>query len=291
MQTMESDPAVDQLNDYAKSVTSQYGEDGMIHEIFRRLPGDDSARWCVEFGAWDGKHLSNSWSLWNQLGWHAVLIEGEKSRLDALARSTAEMPTVETILAYVANAGPNSLDSLLKSSEIPADFDVLSIDIDGDDYWIWEGLNEYSPKVVVIEYNESFPASLSFVQEPGDYCGSSARAIYDLGLNKGYSLVALTRANLIFIRNDLVATTNLAARELDEVFDGSAVPVVYSDFAGKHHFTQVGPWGFTGVETKQGRLKTAYQAAGRKTYRKLNGFPALQRIISRRVTPESYGGL
>ena len=62
------------LSQYANNVTSQYGEDGIIAEIIKTI-GDDIARYCVEFGAWDGNHLSNTWSLVNDHGWGVCYIE------------------------------------------------------------------------------------------------------------------------------------------------------------------------------------------------------------------------
>jgi hypothetical protein len=85
--TKRTKPESQILATFSSNVTSQYGEDGVIAEILRRIGVRN--RWCVEFGAWDGKYLSNTWSLINQSDWSAVLLEGDKDRADRLAASHA----------------------------------------------------------------------------------------------------------------------------------------------------------------------------------------------------------
>ncbi len=130
-----------------QTVTSQWGEDGIIESIFERIGTNN--KWCCEFGAWDGKHLSNTWNLIHNRGWQGVLIEGEKSRASKLSN----IPGVVPMCAFVEVSGRDSLDILLSRTPIPYDFDLLSIDIDNDDYYVWEGLTKYRPRVVIIEIN------------------------------------------------------------------------------------------------------------------------------------------
>ena len=66
------------LSNYRNKITSQDGEDGIISAIFEKL--GVGTGWCVEFGAWDGLKLSNTWDLWHNKGWSAVLIEGETKK-------------------------------------------------------------------------------------------------------------------------------------------------------------------------------------------------------------------
>ena len=75
------------LNKYSKKIYSQFGEDGIILEILNRLGSQNLDNWCVEFGAWDGIHLSNTFNLVQQ-GWNAVYIEGDKSRYKDLIRTS-----------------------------------------------------------------------------------------------------------------------------------------------------------------------------------------------------------
>jgi hypothetical protein len=193
---------------FRANITSQNGEDGIIREILDRL--NILEGWCVEFGAWDGKHLSNTWNLWHNLGWSAVLIEGESQRAKNLQVSTSEFSNVFCLCSYVSHVGKNKLNNILKSTNIPYDFDILSIDVDGDDWHIWNAFTEYQPKVVICEFSMWFPAHVSVVSEPGnENLACSALSLLELGISKGYELVCCNNVNAIFVRSDLVKKLNL----------------------------------------------------------------------------------
>jgi hypothetical protein len=130
--------------EYSRNVTSQYGEDGMIAKILELIGVKN--KWSVEFGAWDGKYLPNTWDLINNQGWSAVLIEGEEKRANRLSElHAARAGEVFVQNAFVGWEGPQRLDALLASSPVPRDFDLLSIDIDGNDWHVWAGLKDYRP--------------------------------------------------------------------------------------------------------------------------------------------------
>ena len=75
------------LLNYRYNITSQYGEDGIIEEIFNRILNLEKDFWCCEFGAWDGKLFSNTWNLLNNKHWHGVLIEGDKRKHPELVKT------------------------------------------------------------------------------------------------------------------------------------------------------------------------------------------------------------
>ena len=72
--------------------------------------------------------------------------------------------SIVAVNRYVSSKGGNSLDNILSKTKIPRNFDVLSIDIDGNDYFVWENLKEYQPKIVCIEFNPTIPNEIEFVQ-------------------------------------------------------------------------------------------------------------------------------
>lgn len=212
--TIESD-----LETYARDVHSQAGEDGIIAEIFRRI-GTES-KWCVEFGAWDGRVASNSAALVDD-GWSAVLIEGDPAKFGDLQARYRSSDDVVTLLAMVGWDGTDRLDALLAATPIPQRFDLLSIDIDGNDYHVWSAVEIYRPRVVVIEFNPTIPNGVTFVQpaDPRINQGSSIDALVDLGRRKGYTLVAATEFNAFFVLDAEVsrvgvADTSVAARRTD----------------------------------------------------------------------------
>ncbi len=188
------------LLDHSKNVHSQTGEDGVIEKIREIVKATD--QWCVEFGAWDGQHLSNTFNLVQNCGYSAVLIEGSRERFGDLTRRFSSNPKIYPLNAFVGFTSGDGLDSLLSKTPIPKSFDFLSIDIDGNDYHVWKAVAIYTPKVVCIEYNPSIPTQVEFVQEadPTLNQGSSLLSLVALGKVKGYELVAVTLLNAIFVK-------------------------------------------------------------------------------------------
>jgi len=229
---MQSTP----LSAYARNVTSQFGEDGIVAEIFARI--GPRSRICVEFGAWDGKHLSNTWDLWYNQGWRAILIEGDATRYQTLSDGLSTFPAVSAIHAYVTTEGANNLDRILSRAGAPAEIDLLSIDIDGDEFYIWEGLVEFQPRVVIIEYNPTIPPELDFVQVRGAYFGASAKALTRLAHLKGYGLVCCTETNCIFAKQDEFQGLNVSEPALAEVFPRGNLTYVVNAYDGATYLSR-----------------------------------------------------
>lgn len=157
---------------------------------------------CCEFGAWDGKHLSNTFKIIKKKKFKALLIESDKKRFIELNSNLPETRVVK-LNTFVNASGKNSLDDLLKRNGFKKDIDVLSIDIDGNDFHIFKNLNYAKPKIVCIEYNKTIPIDMEFVQK-NDLTikqGSSATSIINLARKKGYFLYDCTPTNLILISN------------------------------------------------------------------------------------------
>ncbi len=210
------------LTDYKKDVKSQHGEDGIITEIFRRMGAE--SKWCVEFGALNGTHHSNTWNLIMQEGWSGVLIEADPTYAEKLKEVYKDTPRAHCFNEFVKFEGEHSLDSILARTPIPRDFDLLSVDIDGNDYHIWDSLSQYNPRVVVIEFNPTIPNDISFIQ-PQDMSvqqGSSLKALAELGAKKGYRLAAVTGVNAFFILDELFPSLGIKESPLDELNAGTS---------------------------------------------------------------------
>ena len=202
------------FNQYAKNVYSQNGEDGILEEILKLLGIQNSAdSWCVEFGAWDGKHLSNTFNLVTQ-GWSSVMIEGDSGRFQSLIQTSEEFDNMHIIEAYVSqyNTENNSLDKLLSTTPIPNNFELLSIDVDSYDSDIWDTLQNYSAKVVVIEINGSGPPGIYWRHKdtPIDSVsiGTTFSEMLNIAKQKNYTLVCQP-GNCIFVKNDLLPLLNM----------------------------------------------------------------------------------
>lgn len=195
------------FNELKKNIHSQNGEDGIIEYILGKIPDKDE--WCCEFGAWDGKHLSNTFNLVQSKNYNAVYIEGDEQKFTDLLNTCQEYQKIIPIKSWVGVEGEELLDKLLQKTSIPYNFDLLSIDVDGIDYLIWKAFTEYKPKVVIIEINSSFRPDLIFNDDELSYENMSSRSgkvnggvnfktCYDLGRSKGYKLFT-HNGNMIFV--------------------------------------------------------------------------------------------
>jgi hypothetical protein len=199
------------LNEYRRDEYSQNGEDGVLEEILRRLEIRDGC--FVEFGAWDGIHLSNTYRLLRQ-GWTGVYIEGDARKFAELTENMrGHSGRLQLIHAYVEPRGERSLDNLLAPTGIRTDFEVLSIDVDSCDWQIWEGLRDYAPKIVIIEIDSSIPVGIHQTHRGKGVVRSSFTSTVELGANKGYSPVCHT-GNLFFVANPLVSRLGLPVSDL-----------------------------------------------------------------------------
>lgn len=185
-----------ELDPYEEKFYSQGGEDGVINEIFNRI--GTTNKFCVDLGAYNAVESSNVAHLIDQ-GWSGILIDGSAKSAN---------PKVEVFNHFVT---AENVNDLLRAHNCPQKFDFLSIDLDGNDFWVWQAL-EFEPRALIIEYNGHVPANVSSVidYEPDfqfkwtDYFGASLLAFKELGAKKGYTLVYADRAgvNCLFVHND-----------------------------------------------------------------------------------------
>jgi hypothetical protein len=193
---------------------SQFGEQVIIAEILDRLKIGHG--WFIDLGSSDGMTDSNTFELVRQ-GWCGLMVEASRQRFSQAITNLALYPKVTLVQKRITCEPGARLDDFAAAAYLTLDSnldqtepDLLSIDVDGNDYWIWKA-TELKAKIVVIEYNSSFgpSESKSIKYEPGfewegdGYHGASARALELLGISKGYTMVACTTANLFFVRNDL----------------------------------------------------------------------------------------
>jgi hypothetical protein len=189
--------------DYEKfknNIFSQNGEDGLIEYFLQKM--QISTGYFVEFGAWDGMHLSNCANLAKN-GWSGCFIEGDSERFTDLQKNYSTYSSIKLVNCFVRRHGNFSLDTILNNVNAPEFIDVLSIDIDGDDYAVWDSISSHQVRLLVIEFNPTIPANLVVIQEEKDDAnfGSSLGALWELGNTKGFRLVAVTAWNAFFLSN------------------------------------------------------------------------------------------
>lgn len=187
---------------YKHDVYSQNGEDGLVRAIVEKLGVQKG--WVCEFGAWDGKYLSNTFALVEK-GFKAVYIEGDPQKFNDLLLTCREFPNITPVRSMV-DTKLNSLDNILRRTDIPDEFLLLSIDIDSYDYHVWESFTEYHPLIVIIEINSSVdPTRMDWIHgaQPGMELTGFAPMLA-LAQQKGYQLLAHT-GNMVFLRNDIAS--------------------------------------------------------------------------------------
>jgi hypothetical protein len=194
-------------------VFSQADEDGILHEIFRRIGAP--CRSFIEIGSSDGME-NNSRFLLTQ-GWRGAWIEASSRKVAAAKKSAANFIESNALCIEQHLVNLRNVDALLASVSSAREIDMLSIDIDGNDLYVLQAVQSISPRVIVCEYNAKFPADTVWVMEYNenhvwdgtDYFGASLKAFEKLLGGKGYSLVGcnLLGCNAFFVRTDLLSAS------------------------------------------------------------------------------------
>ena len=191
------------INKYKNNITSQYGEDGIIEFLINTSKKDIHPN-CVEFGAHDGTKNSNTYNLWRNKGFKCILIEGDKIRFSSLKHKFKKYNNIIPIHEYVSINGEKSLEVILNKCDFfpSTQLGVLSIDIDSFDYHILKNLS-IEPQLIIIEFNNSIPGNIDYNDPENDlFLRCSAKAIQNIGFEKGYYTVCCTVTNCILIRHD-----------------------------------------------------------------------------------------
>lgn len=200
---------------YGNNITSEHGEDGVLKRIFEII--GTGSRSCVELGALNGVHGSNVWQLIKKEGWGGVLIEADQTYFEKLQSEFADTPAAECVNAFVSFEGSQSLDTIFAKTLLPKEFDLFSLDIDGNEYHLWDTMTEYRPRVMLVEFNPTIPNDTVFIQ-PRDmnvFQGSSLRAFVELGKKKGYELIAANETNAFFVVKELFPKFGIADNSVD----------------------------------------------------------------------------
>lgn len=209
------------IKDTGFRVFSQFEEDGLLLFIFSVIGMDNKI--FVEIGSDDGVN-SNSANLFFNFGWYGLFIDGNPKSIkrginffDKYPHSWFYKPTFINAKVYKEN-----VNDLIKNAGFQGEIGLLSIDIDGFDYWVWDALEIVQPKVVIIETHNEFGLEDIVVPYDKDYFypgkhpiyhGASPIAMTNLAKKKGYRLVGANELgfNFIFIKN------GLADNEIPEV--------------------------------------------------------------------------
>lgn len=187
------------MNKYEKKVYSQNGEDGIIEEIFNRI--GTTNKFFVEFGVSDGIECNTR--LLRQKGWNGICMD-----------SIFKNEVIHRVFMTAEN-----INDVFASFDVPKHFDLLSVDVDGNDFWLWQNLVGYRPRCVVIEYNSRLPPNKflvlpydsNFTYKNDGIFGASLSALIELGKRKGYEYICVNSAleskyvNAFFVESEYIS--------------------------------------------------------------------------------------
>ena len=194
-------------------VYSQWGEDGIIDHLVTRVPLPE--RTFVEFGV-ESYTEANTIFLLKHRYWRGLVMDGSPQHVDSIRKSN--LMWRHHLMADCAFITKDNINDLIRRNGFQGDLGLLSVDIDGNDYWTWEAIDVVHPRIVVCEYNSLFgpratistPYRADFWRtsaHPSNmYYGASIAALDHLARRRGYSLVAGNSAgnNVFFVRDDCI---------------------------------------------------------------------------------------
>jgi hypothetical protein len=200
------------IQDYEFKVYSQFGDDGIIQYLINTFPSIPKK--FIEFGV-ENYEEANTRFLLIYNNWSGMVIDGNKKNIDYIKQD--EIYWKYDIHARCEFITKKNINEVIKSEGFEGEIGIMSIDIDGNDYWIWKEISVVNPGIVIIEYNSTFgferkitiPYQEYFVRTKTHYSnlywGTSLNAVHDLAKEKGYVFVGCNSAgnNAYFIRKDV----------------------------------------------------------------------------------------
>ncbi len=211
---MNRNREIKSLADAEFQVFSQRGEDGILQYIFSKI--EVPCKYFVEFGVEDYTESNSRFLLMND-NWSGLVIDGSASNVRFIKSDFIYWKY--DLVAVHSFITRDNINALITAHIPQSDIGLLSVDIDGNDYWVWEAIDVIKPRVVVTEYNSAFgaeqavsvPYAADFQRSKahysGLYFGASLSALTSLANKKGYDLVGVAGAgvNAFFVRRDLAA--------------------------------------------------------------------------------------
>lgn len=213
------------LQDAEFKVFSQFGEDGILQYLIRETGITRQETTFVEFGVQNYSESNTRFLLMND-HWRGMIIDGSKQHMDSVRNQ--DIYWQRDLTAVDAWIDRDNINQLIGDAGFRGDIGILSVDIDGNDYWVWERIEVINPVIVVVEWNSVFgsahaisvPYDPAFQREKAHYSnlfwGASIAAFVHLAARKGYALLGSNTVgnNLFFVRNDRVGRlTPLSAAE------------------------------------------------------------------------------
>jgi hypothetical protein len=217
--SLNSIKKISDLSEVEFQVFSQFGDDGIIQYLINELPIKNKT--FIEFGVENYREANTRFLLINNY-WSGLVIDGSKKNIDSIKNE--QFYSFYDLQAECSFITRKNINDLIKLTKFDEEVGILSVDIDGNDYWIWKEINCIKPIILISEYNSLFGFEHPYTIEYKDdfvrgtnyrfnFYGTSLRSICDISKEKGYSFIGSNSAgnNAYFIRNDYMQYTNLKA--------------------------------------------------------------------------------
>ncbi len=216
------------INDHELKIFSQFGEDGIIDYLINKIQIKNKT--FIEFGVEDFEE-ANTRFLLEARNWNGLIFDSSNINIDKIKKK--DYYWRYNLIAKKEFITAENINELIQTNFNHDEIGLISIDVDGNDYWIWKSLEILRPTIVIIEYNARFGPNQSVVvpykknfdrkaaHHSTIYFGASLKALYKLGKLKNYSLVAtnLNGNNAFFVKNSELEKTNIKKKTPEECFN------------------------------------------------------------------------
>jgi hypothetical protein len=234
------------LNRFGYSLYSQSDEDGILEEIFRRI--GETNRVFVEFGCGDG--LENNSHALLLKGWQGLWIDGSDELIASITTKFKDAIDAKNLMVEQAFITRENINDLI-GNRLEGEIDLLSIDIDGNDFHVFQAIRCINPRVVVVEYNARKGPSIDWVMrynpehiwDGSDYFGASLKAYEHLMRERGLLLVgcSISGVNAFFVREELVDESRFLSPYIsEEYFEPQRLELRHGIHTS--HSRNYGPW-------------------------------------------------
>lgn len=202
------------LSEVEFQVFSQFGDDGIIQWLIQHLPIQHKT--FIEFGVENYAESNTRFLLVNNY-WSGLVLDGSISNIDYIESDPVSFHfDIQAIQAFIT---AENINDFILQAKFKEEVGILSIDLDGNDYWVWKAIEVIKPIIVICEYNSllgfSQPLTIPYrpnfvraIDTPIGFWGASLQAFADLGTEKGYSFIGCNSAgnNAYFVKTEYVAS-------------------------------------------------------------------------------------
>jgi hypothetical protein len=226
---------INSLAEVEFQVFSQFGDDGIIQWLVNQLPIPNKT--FIEFGVENYKEANTRFLVISNY-WSGLVIDGNEKNIDSIKTDQVHVfYDVQAVCSFVTTANINQLIGLAKFAK---QVGVLSVDIDGNDYWVLKEINTIDPVIIICEYNSLFgfdhaytiPYQENFVRgtnQPFQFYGTSLKSVYNLACDRGYSFIGCNSAgnNAYFIKNDFMKHLSIKEKSLQDGYNFASFTEVF----------------------------------------------------------------